>query len=411
MVTAQIQSGGLCRLKTKDELDLSQNNGEEKYVKLKILPSSYDEYRMLASYIKLFLKKFGIEKLKFAGPDEWSQYLRIEFPHDLQDRQSTIDFINSLGFWACVEDEEAGVIDLADIDLNLLKLIFPTDSFSFKTEPIEQKFSESVTPQHFNLGMLDGISSNQNGKEREPRKKREQSKGISHTQVSAKKEEIQAVVSSVLEQKERKTIQVEDLFGKEVYRPYSLKRAPIPGEFSGPGIFFSIKQPGYISHNINFQQVLSLSKEIVRESFDDAFAHEHQREFVMTIEGVEYRNDSRATNVNALWFTLEIMKKPIIWIAGGQDRGNDYEPILELVRRKVISLICLGTDTSRMVKKFQGLVPEITQVISMTQAVQVAYHKAKSGNVVLLSPGCASFDLFENYEDRGRQFKQAVRAL
>ncbi len=411
MVTAQISPGGLYRLKTKDELDLHQNNGEEEYIKLKILPSSHDEYRILASYVQNFLKKFGIEELEFSGPDEWSQYLNIEFPDNSQDRQHTIDLINSLGFWACM-DGEIGVIDLADIDLNLLKIVFPSILFSFKTERVTQSLLGSVTPLHFYFETLQVKPVSQNGtsdvKEKRPRKPREK-------KILPPLPEKETPKEKIVEHTNGKTgLSFEDLFTSDVSLPYlPKKREVLPERVGILKTFFKWER------SLNSQNLASginpntqnLRREYVREALQDPFTTEHRREFVKVIEGVEYWNDSRATNINSVWFTLETIEKPIIWIAGGADKGNDYEPILELVREKVISLILLGRDTSRIDNVFQGVAPEIVKVTSMIHAVQVAYHKAKSGDAIVLSPGCASFDLFENYEDRGRQFKQAVWSL
>lgn len=420
MVTAQMKVGGLYRLKTKEELNTHQGTDEEGYLKLKICPSGHDEYRMLASFVQNFLKKFGIGELKFRGPDEWSQYLNIEFNDNPQDKNEIINLINSLGFWACLDGDD-GVIDLADVDLNILKFVFPSQSFSFKTEPIQQKFSDSVTPQHFHLGMLqDREFPSKNGDE-EPEQKKSvvpRQKSTETILVIPKEKEPEKKVTPTTNG--HKVLLFEDLLGTEdLSLPVSFK--PRKGtEISESGSFSLSKtfwkwEKSFNSRNlasgIESFEILNLRNEKTRQAFGDALPREHRRELFMTIEGVEYWNDSRATNVNAVWFTLEMTQKPIIWIAGGQDKGNDYDPIFELVREKVTSLICLGADTSRIAKVFREIVPEITQVSSMIQAVEVAYQKAKPGNTVLLSPACASFDLFENYEDRGRQFKEAVRAL
>jgi len=138
---------------------------------------------------------------------------------------------------------------------------------------------------------------------------------------------------------------------------------------------------------------------------------EHRLEKVLKIRDVEYINDSKATNVNSAWYALESMKTPVVWIAGGTDKGNDYSLLLDLVKEKVQALICLGVDNSKLVKSFGDVVPQYLEVTSMDDAVKAAYKLSKPGDTVLLSPACASFDLFKNYEDRGRQFKECVREL
>ena len=134
-------------------------------------------------------------------------------------------------------------------------------------------------------------------------------------------------------------------------------------------------------------------------------------ESVATIKGIEFINDSKATNINSTWFALESMTKPVILILGGVDKGNDYELLKEMVMEKVKAIVCLGTDNSKIHEAFGDIIPLIVDTASAEDAVKSAYHFANKGEVVLLSPACASFDLFKNYEDRGSQFKQAVRNL
>lgn len=157
--------------------------------------------------------------------------------------------------------------------------------------------------------------------------------------------------------------------------------------------------------------VLKIRKEIIRESLMDFQGVEHRLESVVKVHGIEFINDSKATNVNSSWYALESMHNPVIWIAGGVDKGNDYESLKALVQDKVKVLICLGKDNKKLHKAFEGLVDEIIDTDNMKDAVRKAYHHGTDGDVVLLSPCCASFDLFENYEQRGRFFKEAVREL
>ncbi len=157
--------------------------------------------------------------------------------------------------------------------------------------------------------------------------------------------------------------------------------------------------------------LLDLSDELIREALRDFKGLEHRLEWVADIKGTEFINDSKATSVNATWFALECVTKPIIWIAGGIDKGNDYSILIDLVRKKVKALVCLGVDNRKLHEAFSSSVDLIVNTSSMREAVHAAFHLSAPGDCVLLSPACASFDLFENFEDRGRQFKEAVRSL
>ncbi|MBN2610727.1 MAG: UDP-N-acetylmuramoyl-L-alanine--D-glutamate ligase, partial [Bacteroidales bacterium] len=157
--------------------------------------------------------------------------------------------------------------------------------------------------------------------------------------------------------------------------------------------------------------VLQIRKETIRESLMDFKGVEHRLERLMKVHGIEFINDSKATNINSTWYALESMTSPVIWIAGGVDKGNDYNELMDLVKKKVKALVCLGVDNTKLHKAFDGVIPEIVDAKTMKEAVQSAYFLGSDGDTVLLSPACASFDLFENYEDRGRQFKNFVREL
>jgi len=158
-------------------------------------------------------------------------------------------------------------------------------------------------------------------------------------------------------------------------------------------------------------KVLTIRKDIIRESLADFQGVEHRLEPVITVCGINFINDSKGTNVNSTWYALECMETDIIWIAGGIDKGNDYTELFSIVKQKVLAIVCLGKDNRKIVEAFKDIVPTIVETSSMEEAVRSAYYLAKKGQTVLLSPACASFDLFSNYEDRGRQFKQAVRNL
>ncbi len=156
---------------------------------------------------------------------------------------------------------------------------------------------------------------------------------------------------------------------------------------------------------------MDIRKEKIREALQTFESMEHRMEKVATIKNVEFINDSKATNVNSTWFALESMAKPVILILGGVDKGNDYSLLTEMVKDKVKAIICLGTDNSKIHEAFGEIVPLIVDSSSAEEAVKNAFHYANKGEVVLLSPACASFDLFKDYEDRGNQFKMAVRNL
>ena len=158
-------------------------------------------------------------------------------------------------------------------------------------------------------------------------------------------------------------------------------------------------------------QLLRVRKESIKESLSSFEGAEHRLENVAKIYGVEYINDSKATNVNATFYALECMDKQTVWIVGGVDKGNDYNDLLPLVREKVKAIVCLGLDNDKIKKIFGNVVDIVVETAGAEEAVKVARKLSEKGDVVLLSPACASFDLFENYEDRGRQFKTAVRSL
>ena len=158
-------------------------------------------------------------------------------------------------------------------------------------------------------------------------------------------------------------------------------------------------------------KVLELRNESIRESMGDFKNIDHRLEFVAKINDVSYINDSKATNVNSTWYALESVNTDVVLIMGGVDKGNDYTMLKDLVKSKVKAIICLGKDNKRIHEAFEDDVEVIVNTFSAEEAVQVAYHLAKKGSTVLLSPACASFDLFKNYEDRGNQFKAAVKEL
>lgn len=156
---------------------------------------------------------------------------------------------------------------------------------------------------------------------------------------------------------------------------------------------------------------VDIRNEHIREVLSDFQGVEHRLERFLKVHGIEFINDSKATNVNSTWYALESMDRPVVWIAGGVDKGNDYNMLLDVVKHKVKAIVCLGVDNTRIHEAFDPFVTNIIDTQSMAEAVKSAYYLARNGDIVLLSPACASFDLFENYEDRGHQFKLEVRNL
>ncbi len=157
--------------------------------------------------------------------------------------------------------------------------------------------------------------------------------------------------------------------------------------------------------------LLNIRKQTIRESLENFQGVEHRLEKVLKIFNVQYINDSKATNINATFYALDSMTAPTVWIVGGVDKGNDYDVLLPLVREKVKAIICLGMDNTKIVQSYENITDLMIETDSMEEAVKIAYKIASRGDNVLLSPACASFDLFKNYEDRGRQFKEAIRKL
>ena len=217
---------------------------------------------------------------------------------------------------------------------------------------------------------------------------------------------------------------------KPILLPYSLKK-----ELEGEGAFVKGKEIIIKLHKTEFvmsiealalqgrhniynsmaaaivAKIFDIRNDVIKESLMDFQGVEHRLEFVAQVHGIEFINDSKATNVNAVWYALESMTKPVIWIVGGQDKGNDYTDLKPLVTEKVRAIVCLGVDNKKLHKEFGGLVDTILDTASAEEAVKAAYALGRPGDVVLLSPACASFDLFKNFEERGNQFKRAIFEL
>ena len=158
-------------------------------------------------------------------------------------------------------------------------------------------------------------------------------------------------------------------------------------------------------------KIININNEELRKSLSDFKSVEHRLEPVLTIGGIDFINDSKATNVNATYFALESMTKPVVWIVGGKDKGNDYNEVLPFVKKKVKAIVCLGVDNSKLIEFFSPYIETIVETNNMKDCVEQSYKLASKGETVLLSPACASFDLFSGYEDRGDQFKENVRKL
>ena len=158
-------------------------------------------------------------------------------------------------------------------------------------------------------------------------------------------------------------------------------------------------------------RLMDIRKPHIQDSLSDFQNIEHRLEHVAVIHGIEFINDSKATNVNSSWYALENMQKNVVWIAGGIDKGNDYDMLREMVETKVKAIVCLGENNDHLIEAFSDIVENIVETSSMNVAVQTAVYLGTKGDTILLSPACASFDLFENFEDRGNQFKEAVNSL
>ena len=159
-------------------------------------------------------------------------------------------------------------------------------------------------------------------------------------------------------------------------------------------------------------RVFEVSDDVIRKSLIDFENIEHRLEYVLTVHGIDFINDSKATNVNAAWYAVESMNKPFVWILGGIDKGNDYSALITVAREKNIkAIICLGDNNEKIINAFKNDIDIIQQAADMNEAVKQSYNLAEGGDAVLLSPACASFDLYENFEHRGSEFKKMVRAL
>jgi UDP-N-acetylmuramoylalanine--D-glutamate ligase len=163
--------------------------------------------------------------------------------------------------------------------------------------------------------------------------------------------------------------------------------------------------------NSTLSDLMKVRKQTIRESLYNFESEEHRLEKVLRINGVQYINDSKAVNVNATYYALDSIDVSTVWIVGGMDKGNDYESLLPLVNEKVKAIICLGYDNQKIIESFGNIVEFMIETPSMIEAVKIAYKLTESGESVILSPACASYDMYENYKDRGNQFKNAVRQL
>ncbi len=211
--------------------------------------------------------------------------------------------------------------------------------------------------------------------------------------------------------------------------PFTLKEPAVPGAgVSGEKMILNFNQKQFSMSILDLSlqgkhntynsmaagiagMVFQIRNEQLRESLAGFQGVEHRLERFLKVHGIEFINDSKATNVNATWYALESIRQPIVWIAGGIDKGNDYSMLKPLVKAKVKAIVCLGKDNTKIHKAFDNLVKSVVDASGMEEAIKAAYYLARNGDTVLLSPACASFDLFENYEDRGNQFKEEVRNL
>ena len=208
--------------------------------------------------------------------------------------------------------------------------------------------------------------------------------------------------------------------------PVSLNHFQEEGAFYNEGIIINLNNTTMKIQELSLQgkhnlfnsmaaamaaRVLEIKDSVISQAMTDFENLEHRLEYVLTVHGIDFINDSKATNINSCWYALESMSKDVVWIAGGVDKGNDYKLLEQIVEEKVKAIICLGKDNEKIINSFRGKVNTIVQATDMSDAVDQSYTLASQGDVVLLSPACASFDMFSNYEDRGLQFKNEVRSL
>ena len=208
--------------------------------------------------------------------------------------------------------------------------------------------------------------------------------------------------------------------------PVSLNNFQEEGAFYNEGIIINLNNTTMKIQELSLQgkhnlfnsmaaamaaRVLEIKDSVISQAMTDFENLEHRLEYVLTVHGIDFINDSKATNINSCWYALESMSKDVVWIAGGVDKGNDYKLLEQIVEEKVKAIICLGKDNEKIINSFRGKVNTIVQATDMSDAVDQSYTLASQGDVVLLSPACASFDMFSNYEDRGLQFKNEVRSL
>lgn len=181
-------------------------------------------------------------------------------------------------------------------------------------------------------------------------------------------------------------------------------------------IFETLAQQGNVTCSSSMaagiaSKIYDVRKKIIKDSLLSAQQEEHRIEFVASIHGIDFINDSKASNVNATWYAMEKMNRPVVWIAGGQNNGSDYSPLFKLIEKKVKGIICLGVNNEHLFSNFSRFGKMMVEVRTAKEAVDMAYRMADMGDAVLLSPACPSFDLFESYEDKGVQFKSAVNEL
>lgn len=397
--------GGVYRLKNKEEIE---SHGREEYEKLKIQPRNHNEYRTLHSYVIDFLKLFQFPLFTSSPPEEWSQYTVVQCVDQNQNTEEVLEFLSRLGFWS-VFDDESFLIDLADVDIKILEKVLPYELFSFKTISCLGMRDVMVTPEHFHIEYpKPSVVDQKIFRERKPREKKvvrnDDNEVPTHLNgVEVVKVDAEEMESDQEEQSSQQSKSAE-FFSFPIRKGVPRKPLVTLSELSAQHSTVSLvaKIPLLTS---------DLRKQYVQEVFAPSFGVEHRLEQIAVIEGVEYWNDSMATNVNSVWYALGSIQGPIIWICGGLDKGNDYTSLLSVVKEKVKGIVCLAKDPSKIRSAFSQTTSFFIETESMETAVRQAYAWSMKGDRVVFSPGCASFDLFENFEDRGQQFRHAVRSI
>lgn len=384
-------------------------NQNTRYERQQLVPESHDDFLFLADLVEDYIFHFEIIGFDMYPPDEWSQYAILELINSNIDQNSFVESLREIGLWA-EQDGDKVFVDLADLDNKLFQKVFPDREVSITLSSV---YSENgvVTPEVLQEIMLKkGLLESE---QEEVFESVEEKKSVTKPEKSSTQKiqplpqtsveydyELDGVILDFTELYPSKSRSTDLRSLDEKSKSYEKSWSIFDDHYEGKNIKST---PEFIAKNLRF-----LTKEVVRDSITLFDQVEHRLEVVKEINGITFVNDSKATNVNSAWYALSEMNAPVIWIAGGVDKGNDYSILYDEIREKVSSLICIGEDNLKLLDAFADKVDSIFEISDMQKAVQAAYDLGYPGTIVLLSPACASFDLFESYEHRGWEFKKAV---